>query len=100
MTNRLEDQGLGDGIKEVFAQPSDMQLAQTGCVASLDTEGIIHILNGDGQQLFAVKAEHIPFELPPLLVTLNLWFMAFSNGRASMQDDVKNKALELLKLAL
>jgi hypothetical protein len=77
-----------------------LQLAQTGCTATLDVEGVIHILNPDGQQIYAVKSDHVPFQTEPLLVTLNLWFMAFNNGRVSMQNEVKAKVLDLLKICL
>jgi hypothetical protein len=81
-------------------KPKSLTLGQTGCVATLDENGIIHMLNSDGQQLFAVKAEHVPFNAPTLLVTLNLWYMAWSGGRNQMQAELKSKISELVKLCL
>lgn len=77
-----------------------LELGQTGCVATLDERGIIHIVNQDGQQLYAVKNEHIQFNTASLLVTLNLWFMAWNGGRNQMQQELKAKISELVKLCL
>lgn len=92
-TNRLN-------LEKLPLKSDRLVLGQTGCVATLDESAIIHILNQDGQQLYAVKAEHIPFEVPTLLVTLNLWFMAWNNGRDAARTELKAKIAELVKLCL
>lgn len=99
--NRIaEFNKAGETAPQASPQPNQLQLGQTGCSAVRDEDGIIHILNAQGQQLYALKDEHIPFDLQPLLVTLNLWFMAFNNGRSSVQQELRDKALEILKICL
>jgi hypothetical protein len=87
-------------LEKLEPKPKSLTLGQTGCVATLDEDGIIHMLNQDGQQLYALKTEHIQFETPTLLVTLNLWFMAWNGGRNQMQQELKTKISELVKLCL
>lgn len=94
-TNRIAELGT-NGARP----PIRLTLGQTGCVATLDEQGIIHITNQEHQQLYALRSDQIPMAEPQLLVTLNLWFMAYSNGQRSVQQEFKAKFGELLKLCL
>jgi hypothetical protein len=80
------------------SQETTIMLGLSGCCARLDEEGIIHVCAQDGQQLYALSQLQIPFDKEPLMLTLNLWFMAFNSGRQSMQREIKAKAAELFKL--
>lgn len=95
-----DDNGTNRLAELQAVRPNRLQLGQTGCAATLDDAGIIHVTNSEEQQIYALKVEHIPFVEQPLLVTLNLWFMAYNSGRSSMQQEFKQKLGEVLKLCL
>ena len=86
-----------DRVHELTATDK-IALGKSGCWAHLDDEGLIHVYNPDGQQLYAFSQAQMAFEKEPLMLTVNLWFMAFNNGRQSMQRELKSKASELVKL--
>jgi hypothetical protein len=81
--------------------PSDrLPLGTTGCVAVTEGSELIHVLNREGQRLYTLRQSQIDFAVDPLLLTLQVYLLGVSNGRANLQQELRGKATEIIKLIL
>jgi hypothetical protein len=77
-----------------------LPLGTTGCVAVLEGKELIDVLNPEGQRLYTLRQGQIDFEPEILLVSLQVYLLGVKNGRLSLQQELKTKATEIIKLIL
>jgi hypothetical protein len=71
-------------------------LENSGGYYAQRNNGTIQICASDGNQLFAIKTESIPFAPEPLFIVLQVYM----NGRMKGIIETKNKVNDLIKLCL